>query len=120
LAVLAALLAVWGYGLAGGSDGRARRWFAGALLLALVLGSSAALGASGFLLDTQARPPRPMLMFAFVLGAIALGLSPVGRRLATGLPLAALVGFQAFRLPLEPVVIQRSRRRSRTVWARAR
>lgn len=106
LAVVAGALAVWGYGLAGASAGRVRRWAAGALLLGLVLGSAAALGASGFLLDTQARPPRPMLMFAFVLGSVALGLSPVGRRLATGLPLAALVGFHAFRLPLELVMHQ--------------
>jgi hypothetical protein len=106
LAVLAGLLAVLGYGWAGDPRGRARRFAAAGLLLALVLGSSAALGASGILLDLQARPPRPMLMFAFVLGAVGLGLSPVGRRLATGLPLAALVGFQAFRFPLELVMHQ--------------
>lgn len=37
------------------------------------------------------------------LGAIALALSPVGGRMAT-LPLAWLVGFHAFRLPLEIVL----------------
>ncbi len=34
----------------------------------------------------------------------ALGLSPVGGRIARAVPLAALVGFQAFRLPLELVL----------------
>ena len=33
--------------------------------------------------------------------SVGLGVSPVGRRLAAGLPLAVLVGFQGFRLPLE-------------------
>lgn len=34
----------------------------------------------------------------------ALALSPVGRTMAVALPIAALVGFQAFRLPLELVL----------------
>jgi hypothetical protein len=34
----------------------------------------------------------------------ALAFSPVGKRIATSLPLAALVGFQSFRLPLELVL----------------
>lgn len=38
--------------------------------------------------------------------AIGLALSPVGRKLAVGLPLVALVGFHAFRLPLELVLHQ--------------
>ena len=38
------------------------------------------------------------------LGAVVLGLSPVGRWWATGLPLSALVAFQGFRLPLEIVL----------------
>ena len=38
------------------------------------------------------------------LGAIVLGLSPVGRWWATGLPLWSLVAFQGFRLPLELVL----------------
>jgi len=37
------------------------------------------------------------------LAAVALALSPVGKRLAT-LPVVALVGFQVFRLPLEMVL----------------
>ena len=38
------------------------------------------------------------------LAAVVFALSPIGRRLAMGLPLAALVGFQVFRLPLELVL----------------
>ena len=46
-----------------------------------------------------------MLLFTISnLSAVALGLSPVGRLLAAGLPLWALVGFQGFRLPLEIVL----------------
>jgi hypothetical protein len=57
---------------------------------------------SGALLDFERRPPPMMLMMlASIVAALALGLSPLGARLARGLPLAALVGFQAFRLPLE-------------------
>jgi hypothetical protein len=41
-----------------------------------------------------------VFVLVFVL-SIGLGVSPVGRRLAAGLPLVVLVGVQAFRLPLE-------------------
>jgi hypothetical protein len=40
------------------------------------------------------------------LATMLLALSPVGKRLALGLPLVALVGFQTFRLPLELVLHQ--------------
>jgi len=33
--------------------------------------------------------------------AIGVGLSPLGRRIATGIPIAALVGFQSFRILVE-------------------
>jgi hypothetical protein len=39
-----------------------------------------------------------------MLGALVLGLSPVGRWWAAGLPIWALVAFQGFRLPLEIVL----------------
>jgi hypothetical protein len=52
-----------------------------------------------------ARPgPPPPMMFVFagiVMLGIGLARSRTGDRLARGLPLAVLVGFQAFRLPLE-------------------
>jgi hypothetical protein len=42
-----------------------------------------------------------MLVLGIVLLAVRLTVSPTGRRLATHIPLWALVGVQAFRLPLE-------------------
>ena len=36
--------------------------------------------------------------------SVITGLSPLGGRIAANIPLAALVGFQAFRLPLELVL----------------
>jgi hypothetical protein len=65
--------------------------------LALML----ALGASGRLSFTS-RPPTMLFVVAATVGlAIVIGTSRLGLRLATGLPLAALVGVQAFRFPLE-------------------
>lgn len=74
-----------------------------ALLLGLWLGAQSALVVSGRLASL------PLNGLPFIFGPIlllwtGLALSPVGRRLATTLPLAALVGFQAFRLPLELVL----------------
>lgn len=74
-----------------------------ALALAVWLGVLAGLVASGRMTSL------PMSGLPFFFGSIliicvGLGLSPVGARLATGVPLAALVGFQAFRLPLELVL----------------
>ncbi|HEX2204327.1 MAG TPA: hypothetical protein VHG91_13545 [Longimicrobium sp.] len=65
--------------------------------LALV-GGAAAAGRLTF----DGRPPTMMvLVAATVVLAVALGGSRVGGRIAAGVPLAALVGAQAFRLPLE-------------------
>lgn len=74
-----------------------------ALALSVWLGALAGLVASGRMTSL------PMSGLPFFFGSIiaiciGLGLSPVGARLATGVPLAALVGFQAFRLPLELVL----------------
>lgn len=46
----------------------------------------------------------PFFFGAVLLASLAVGLSPLGGRLATGLPMSALVGFQSFRLPLELVL----------------
>lgn len=49
--------------------------------------------------------PAVIAFFASInLGGIALAFSPLGTRLARGLPLAALAGFHVFRLPLELVL----------------
>ncbi|HXE56548.1 MAG TPA: hypothetical protein VNK43_00965 [Gemmatimonadales bacterium] len=70
------------------------------LLLYLVL--PAALARAG-LLERYSPLPAPALVLAFgllVLTAI-VALSPLGRRLAATTSLAALVGYQAFRVPVE-------------------
>ena len=71
---------------------------AGAAIWVAFTGGLAAAGVLSF----SSRPPTMVVLllaaFAF---AIWLGTSRLGGRLATGLPLAALVGAQAFRLPLE-------------------
>lgn len=74
-----------------------------ALALAVWLGGLSALIASGRM------PGLPLSGLPFFFGPIlvvclGLGLSPVGGRLVAAVPLAALVGFQAFRLPLELVL----------------
>ena len=63
-----------------------------------VTGLAAANGRIAF----DGTPPTAMLLFpAVALVGFGIALSPVGARLAAGAPLAALVGLQAFRLPLE-------------------
>jgi hypothetical protein len=58
-------------------------------------------------LSFATHPPTMLVIFAgvFIL-AFGAGLSGVGKQLAAGLPLAALVGFQAFRFPLELLLHQ--------------
>lgn len=66
--------------------------------------SFASLIAASGLLEAK---PFPLLMAFFAAGnavAVLAAFSPVGKRLAMGLSLSALVGFQAFRLPLELVL----------------
>jgi hypothetical protein len=73
------------------------------LLVGLWLGMVAGVVQSGTLqnLPFNGLP----FFFAGVLAvSILAGLSPAARRMAHALPLAALVGFQAFRLPLELVL----------------
>ncbi len=79
-------------------DGQVRAATAITVWLAL----TAALPASGLV---GIGPPTFIGFLALSLGgAVGLALSPEGRRWAQGLPLWALVGFQAFRLPLEMVL----------------
>lgn len=57
------------------------------------------------LLRFDTRPPTmAVLIVALVAIAFGIGRSGLGARLAAGLPLAALVGFHAFRLPLELIM----------------
>jgi hypothetical protein len=67
------------------------------------LAAQAALVASGRLTSLPLNG-LPFLFAPVVVIWTALALSPVGRRVATTIPLTVLVGFQAFRLPLELVL----------------
>jgi hypothetical protein len=64
-----------------------------------------ALAHSGLLARFDARPPPFMVLLALTFAlCLLLAFSRFGERLALDLPLWALVGFQAFRLPLELVL----------------
>jgi hypothetical protein len=81
---------------------RVRRILSAAIGVVLYLGAIAAVAQTGVLARVELLPP-PFLLLAVAAFGVALGvaLSPVGARLARGLPLWALIGFQAFRFPLE-------------------
>ena len=90
--------------------GRRGRWALAAVAVAAVaMGASGALAASGALSDLDARPPPvALLLVALSAGTAALAVSRFGDRLLR-LPLAALVGFQAFRVPVELLLAASSR-----------
>jgi hypothetical protein len=90
--------------LRAGLDARRRALAAAALALGWCA-LQAALAGSGVLARFDARPPPLALFIAAVFaGGIALGASRFTAPLARTLPLAGLVGFQVFRLPLELVM----------------
>ncbi len=74
-----------------------------ALVIAVWLGALSALVASGRMASLSLGG-LPFFFAPIIIVAVGFGLSPVGGRIATTIPLAALVGFQAFRLPLELVL----------------
>jgi hypothetical protein len=106
LPVILALLLVAGVYAAWRRTGASRRrsiLAAAAMTAGLTVWMAATYLAAAFrVLHFPPAPPTMIVVFVlvFVLAA-GLGVSPVGRRLAAGLPLAVLVGVQAFRLPLE-------------------
>lgn len=82
-----------------------RRTATAASLIVVWLSAFAIAAGSGVLARFDARPPPLLLAMAVALaGPLVYALSPAGKYLAAGLPLAALVGFQMFRLPLELVM----------------
>ncbi len=104
-----ALFVVVLVGLAVLREAGQRRALLFALGSAAWLAFSAALGLSGFLTDFQGMPPRLLLLLGPTVALpLLLGFSPVGSKLA-GAPVAFLIGFQAFRLPLELVMHQAAR-----------
>ncbi len=108
VAAVAAMM-IWGAHRAGqapGSPAGASRRFALGTAAALVvwLSVTGAVSASG-VLEAPGLPPRAMVFMVLCNGLmLVLALSRVGARLVDGLPVAALVGFQAFRFPLELVL----------------
>ena len=71
-----------------------------ALWMAITYGAAAA----GLLKFGPMPPPIAFVLIPMFIGVIVLARSRFGLRLATELPLAALVGFQAFRFPLELIM----------------
>jgi len=59
------------------------------------------LAARGVLDRWQAPPPALVLIGVLTVATVVLALSPVGGRLAASVPLAGLVGYQFFRVPVE-------------------
>jgi hypothetical protein len=81
-----------------------RTIFAGAGM-AIWLAAQAAAALSGWLGRFELRPPPIVIWFASMLVmTLILAWSSFGRRFADKLPFVALIGFQAFRLPLELVM----------------
>lgn len=84
-----------------GDQRQARRF---ALAAASWLGLTGWLGLSGVFADFDARPPRLLLLLVPTLGLpFVLAFSRLGGALSQA-PITLLVGFQAFRLPLELVM----------------
>jgi hypothetical protein len=77
-----------------------RRGGAAAALAAGWIALTGVAGARG-VLHFEAPPTMLVAILGSIVMAIALGLSPVGKRIAVGVPLAALVGYQGFRVAVE-------------------
>lgn len=102
IAVAVMFLNAWRVASAGAGGSRA--WIP-VLVAAGWLAIPALLAANGTLDRYDPMPAPGLLVVAIVtVGTVALALSPVGARLAAATPLAALVGFQFFRVPLEWVL----------------
>jgi hypothetical protein len=81
-----------------------------ALCLFAWLAFTAALATSGWLAAFDARPPHFFLLVAPALvGTIALAASPFGAGVGARVGVAALVGFQTFRIPVEWVLLELAR-----------
>ena len=105
LAVVVVTLVGVGIGIFAGARS-ARRY---ALAATAWLGSTGVLALLGFWANFEARPPHLPLLVVPTLGLpFLLAFSRTGTRLAHGAPIALLVGFHTFRLPLELVMHQAS------------
>jgi hypothetical protein len=73
-------------------------------LLAILIGGLLIPGVLAYagLLDRYSAPPPPAMLTAVItIGTVVLAYSAFGTRVVTSVPLVAIVGFQAFRVPLE-------------------
>jgi len=87
---------------AGGAGRRPAVWLFGALWLTI----PSAVAAAGFLTDFGATPPRMLLVLPAVLGAAALfAFSGWGRAGRDHFSMAALIGFQSFRVLPETLLM---------------
>jgi hypothetical protein len=105
LPLAVAAMVVYGYAVARRRVGHGPGTLAVGVVVAAWMAGTYGLASSGLLARFEERPP-PFAIFVVALVALSLaaGLSRVGGVLAAGLPTAALVGSQAFRLPLEIVM----------------
>ena len=105
--VLLAFVFAWGVAHAwrragASSSAVTRAWLVTIVCAAGWMAFTAALAQTGVLREWERTPPPFMLLIvAIVAIAGAIGLSPLGRKLALYVPLWALIAVQAFRLPLE-------------------
>lgn len=102
LALLFVLGAAYASRAAGESPDRMRRRVGALASTAIAWLAATWLIADAGLLARDGTPPPfvPLVVTVFTL-AVAIAFSPLGRLLATHVPLAALVIFQGYRLPLE-------------------
>jgi hypothetical protein len=101
LVAAAFVAAVYRSASAAGAPRRARTTVVAGVATAAWLLLTLGLAASGRLSFTSRPPTMGIFLATVLIIAVAIGTSRLGHRLATGVPLAALVGAQAFRFPLE-------------------
>lgn len=80
-------------------------WLAAAIIV-VVLSVPCALAASGALLGfSRGIPPVLRVIAATTVVTISIAISPLGTRLASGLPLSTLVGYQSYRIGVELILV---------------
>ncbi len=100
---IAFIVAIRNCGDSGESSTEKFYWVGIAVLIVFLwLVTSSLISKSGILMEFTRRPPPFVLMaFGFTLATAILSFSPIGSRLVKGLSIGWLIGFQAFRIPVE-------------------